>query len=73
MGHSSHATISIYLHCDSNNHPLVDIFHFRVIDQDSKQVMKEAREALHIRINKPALDNNTGKMHILEIITRLEE
>ena len=42
------------------------IFHFEVIDQDGKQVTRDAREALHIRINNLALNHNTGKMYILK-------
>ena len=55
----------------SNNHPLADMFHFKIIDQDSKQVAREAREAIHTRINNPALNHNTGKMYIPEIFNHL--
>ena len=41
-----------------NNNPKANISHFKIIDQDSKQV---AREGIHIRINDPALNCNTGK------------
>ena len=59
---------SIYQHSVSNNHPRANIFHFKIIDQDSKQV---AREAIHIRINNPAFNCNIGKMYILEIFNNL--
>ena len=37
------------------------------------QVGREAREAIHIRINNPALNCNMGKMHILEILDNFLE
>ena len=39
----------------------------KITDQDSKQVVGEAREAIHIRINNPVLNHNVGKMHMSEI------
>ena len=47
---------------------LVNISHFKVIDQDSKQV---AREAIHIKINNPVHNCNKGKMYIPEIFNSL--
>ena len=55
---------AIYQHSVSNNHPKTNISLFKIIDQDSKEV---AREAIHIRVNNPALDHNMGKMYISEI------
>ena len=40
-------------HSVSNNHPRANISHFKIIGQDSKQVAREAKEAIHIRINNP--------------------
>ena len=41
------------------------MFHkLKIIDQDRKQVSREAREALHIRRNNPALNCNIGNMNI---------
>ena len=68
---NSHVTSVIYKHSISNNHPQAHIFHFKIIDQDSKQVGTEAREATHIRINSPDLNCNTGKMYIPEIFNHL--
>ena len=68
MEHSSHATSAINVHCKSNNHPQADISHFRVIDQESKQAV---REAIHIRMNKPTISHNTGKMYISDLFNRL--
>ena len=51
----------------------LDISHFKIIDQDSKQVAREAREAIHIRINNPTLYHSMGKMYILEICNNLLE
>ena len=47
------------------------ISHFKIIDQDSKQVAREAREAILIRINNPALNCNMEKMYIPEILNNL--
>ena len=63
----------------SNNHPKANIFHFKIIDQDSKQVAREARETIHIRINilelikinNLSLNCNMGKMYIPEIVNNL--
>ena len=41
--HSSQVTSTIYIHNESNNHPLPNISHFKVKDQDNKQFTKEAR------------------------------
>ena len=54
-----------------NNHPKANVSHFKISNQDSKQVAREAREAIHIRINNPALNHNIGKMYIIEIINNL--
>ena len=51
----------MHQHSVSNNHPKANISHFKIINQDSKQVAREAREAIHIRINNPALNCNMGK------------
>ena len=66
--HNSCVTIVFYIHNNSNNHSWVYIFHSKITDQESNQV---AREAIHIRISKPALNHNMGKMHIPEIFTYL--
>ena len=51
--HSSHVSSAIYQHSVSNNHPNANIFHFKIMDRNSKQVATEAREAIHIKINNP--------------------
>ena len=43
----SQVTSAIYQHSVSNNHPKANISYFKRIDQDSKQVAKKAREAIH--------------------------
>ena len=50
-GHSSHVTIAVYIHCESNNHHQANISYVKAIDQDSKQV---AREAMHPRKKQPS-------------------
>ena len=65
--HSSHVTSAVDLHSVSNSHPIAHISHFKIIDQDNKQFTREAREAIHIRINDPALNCTTEKMSIPEI------
>ena len=51
--------------------PQANIPHLKIIDQDSKQVAREAREAIHIRINKPALNHNPEKLYVPEIFNHL--
>ena len=69
--HRSQIFSAIYQHSVSNHHPKANISHFKIIDQDSKQVAREAREAIHIRINNPDLNCNMGKMYIPEILNNL--
>ena len=59
--HNSHITSAIYQHTVSNNDHRADISHFKIMDQDSKQVAREAREAIHIRINNPSLNYKQEK------------
>ena len=61
---NSHVTSAIYKYRVFNNHPQANISHFKTMDQDSKPVVREARKAIHIRMNYPALNCNTGKMYI---------
>ena len=56
---------TIFQHCTTQNHPKGNIFQFKIIDQDRKQV---SREAIHIRRNNPALIQNIGKLNIPEIL-----
>ena len=69
--HNSHVTSVVYIDSITNNHPWPNIYHFKIIDQDSKQVATGSREAIHIRINNPAFYCNTGKMYIPEIFNHL--
>ena len=68
--HHSDVTSKINKHSVSNNQPKAQIPHFKIIDQESRQVARDAREAICIRINT-ALNNNTGKMDIPEIFSYL--
>ena len=43
----------------------------KIIDQDSKQVSREAREAIHTRRTNPALNCNIGKMYIPNTFNQL--
>ena len=45
--------------------------HSKIIDQDRKQFATKVREAIHIRINSPALNCNTEKMKFPEIFNNL--
>ena len=69
--HSRNVPNAIYIYSEPNNHSHASMSHFKVIDQDSKQVVREARVAIHIRISNLALSCNTGKMYILEIFNCL--
>ena len=57
--HSNQETTVIYIQSESKNYHYAKISHFKVVDQDSKQVTKEV---IHIRINNLAFMHNTGKM-----------
>ena len=61
LGKCSHVSCAIYQNTVFNNHPKTNISHFKIIDQDTKQVARETREAIHIRITNPALNYNMGK------------
>ena len=54
-----------------NNHPKAKISQFKIIEQDSKQVAREARKVIHIRTNNPTLNYNMGKIYIPEIFSNL--
>ena len=47
-GQSSHVTSAIYSHNESNSHPHTNIFHFKVIYHNSKQITREAKEAIQL-------------------------
>ena len=56
--HNTSISSTIYQHSSTHNHAKADISQFIIIDQDSKQVSREAREAIHIRRSNPALNHN---------------
>ena len=68
---NSHVTSAIYQHSVSNNHLRANIPHFKIIDQDSIQVNRKAREAIYSIINNSALNHNMGNMYIPEIFNNL--
>ena len=67
--HNSHVTSIVYEHTVSNNHHQANISYFEIIDQDIKQVAKEG--IVSIRISNTALNHNTGKNYITEILNHL--
>ena len=71
--HNSQVTSAIYKPGISNNHPSTNMSHFKVTDQDSKHIVREAGKVIYIRINNPAQNCNTGKMYIPEIFIHLLE
>ena len=46
---NSHISSAIYQHSVYNNHPKASVSHFKIIDEDNKQVAREVREAIHIK------------------------
>ena len=64
-------TSAMYIYSKSTNYPHANIPHFKVIDQDNKQIAIEAGEAFNIRINNTALNQNTVQMYIPEILSIL--
>ena len=65
------STSTIFQHCTAHNHPKANISLIKIIDQDRKQVFREAREAKQIRRNYPAHKHNVGKLNILKIFTQI--
>ena len=66
--HDTSAIRAIFHHNSTHNHSKVDISQFTIIDQNRKQV---SREAMHIRWNKPALNCNIDKMNIPRIFNQI--
>ena len=69
--HNTSTISAIYQHSSPYNHPKADISHFKIIDQDNKQVSSETQETIHIRRTNPALSCNVGKMYIPHIFNHL--
>ena len=62
--HSKSTTSAILKHCKDFHHLLPSISDFSIIDKDSSQITREAKEAIHIRRLDPNLNWNIGKMSI---------
>ena len=62
--HKTSSNSTIFQYSITHKHPKADISEFTIIDQDKKQVTREASEAIHMRKNNPALSHNIGKMNI---------
>ena len=69
--HSTSSMSTICQHRTTCNDPKADVSQFKILDQDRKQVSREAREAIHIRKNNPALNQNIGKMNIPKIFNQI--
>ena len=70
-GHNRHTTSGINKHSISNNHTQNNICHFKIIDHDSKQDAREARESIQIQINNAAHNCNVDKIYISETFNHL--
>ena len=66
--HNASSNSATFQHCQTHNHPKANISQFKIIDQDRKQV---SREAIHIRRNNPALNHNIGKLNIPKIFNQI--
>ena len=71
--HNPSPTSTIFQHSIANNHPKAYISQFTVIDQDRKQVCREAMKATHVRKNNAALNHNVGEVNIPEIFNQVLE
>ena len=71
QGQRTQYLIYQHQHSITHNQPKADISQFTIIDQDRKQVSREAREAIHIRKNYPALNCNIGKMNIPKMFSQV--
>ena len=65
------STSAVFQHCTTHNNPTANISQFKIIDQDRKEVSTEAREAIPIRRNNPALNCNIGKLIIPKILNQI--
>ena len=65
--HYTLTTSTICQHSSAQNYPKADIFQFKIIDQDSNQLSRDAREAINIRRTNPVFNHNIGKMYIPNI------
>ena len=54
--HSKSTTSAILKHCKDFHHPLPSILDFSIIDKDPSQIIREAKEAIHIRRLDPNLN-----------------
>ena len=68
--HDTSSTSTKFQHHTNQNHHKANISQFKIIDQDRKQVSREARETIHIRRNNPALNQNIGKLSIPKIFNQ---
>ena len=55
---------AIYQHCSTKDHPLPNVYQFKVIYQEKSQIAREAKVAIHIQKLDPELNRNVGKMVI---------
>ncbi|MCG8429652.1 MAG: hypothetical protein MJA29_00535, partial [Candidatus Omnitrophica bacterium] len=62
--HSKSGTSSIYAHHVKSGHQLPTVEDFSIIDRESNQVRREAKEAIHIKRLDPQLNRNIGRMNI---------
>ena len=69
--HNTSSTSEIFQHCTTHNHPKANMFQFKIKYWDRKQFSKEAREAIHIRRNSPALNCKIGKLNIPKIFNQI--
>ena len=69
--HNTSATSVIFQHSSTHNHHKADISQFKIIDQDRKEVSREAKEAIHIRRNNLVFNPNIGKMNIPKIFNQI--
>ena len=69
--HNTSFTSAIFQHCTTHNHPKTNISQFKILDQDWKQVSREAREAIYIRKNNPALNHYIVKLNIPKIFNQI--
>ena len=69
--HNTSSTSAMFQHRSTYHHPKADISQFKIIDQDRKQVSREARETINIRRNNPTLSHNIGRMNIPKIFNQI--
>ena len=62
--HAKERNSAVFSHHQQSGHAIPTIEDFSILDRESNQVRREAKEAIHIKKLNPKLNRNIGRMHI---------